>query len=307
MNNLIPIVRKIARRFNWAGFFIEKGKYPLPWVIVAGYTRSGTTFLGRILANCLGCRPIHEPLNPRNAHETSFFNERESLTAIKENQRYQKALMKIFGPDFKGSKYTNTGTRLVYDGRLVKIVRGNHYLDYLFELLPGQKFVFIMRNPCACISSRLRLGWPVPNHSHMIKDIAPSLSTAQLELYEKTGTMIDKLAVSWCLDNFMALKNMSNSAFLFMHYENLVLDPVSELQRVFSHIGRQVSKEKILHELGWENMNYDATMYLSSWKKHMDMEDQRRVWEIAGIFGLSTLYNHESGLPDADNFRADGN
>jgi len=79
IDNLVIIKRQFIRRLNWRGVFFELGNERLPVVVIAGYTRSGTTFLGRILANVMGCRPIHEPLNLNKVREISFFNEREAI------------------------------------------------------------------------------------------------------------------------------------------------------------------------------------------------------------------------------------
>ena len=300
MDRAIVLARKVVRRLNWKGLFWEYGKHDMPIVIIAGYTRSGTTYLGRLLANILKCRPIHEPLNPAKVRDVSFFNGRESMSVIKNDQLYQLALKQVFGPGMSGSAYTNTGTRLFYHGRLIKIVRGNHYLDYLAELFPDQKFVFIMRNPCACIASRLKAGWPIPDYSHCYADIAPHLSNKQRDLYENTESKTARLAVSWCLDNYMALRNGRNQQFYFVHYEDLVLDPISQLEGIFGHIRRNAPRARIERELNLESGHDNPWNYLTDWKEYLSQEEQARIWEIAGVFGLRKYYIPHTGLPTGD-------
>lgn len=288
---------KVIRRLNWAGIYLERGNKPYPTVIVAGYTRSGTTFLGRILANILGCRPIHEPLNSNKVSEIDFFNERESVKLLRTDTHYRHALTGLFGPNFRGNKNTNTGTRLIYDGRLIKIVRGNHYLDYLAELFTEQKFIFIMRNPWACITSRLRLGWSAPDLSNCIDDIWPLLNPAQQDCFKSTTSKAGRLAITWCIDNMMALRNADNPSFYFVHYEELVLHPQETLEAMLKHIGQDYSATALKHEIRREGAGKQAKARLDSWLKHMDDNDKQAVTTVLKIFGMNDFYSESTALP----------
>lgn len=294
---LISASKKIMRRLNWVGLYIDRGNEPLPVVVVAGYTRSGTTFLGRILANILGCRPIHEPLKPSQVSEISFFNERESIERLNTDPRHRDALQSIFAPSFRGSRYTNTGTRLIYKGRLIKIVRGNHYLDYLAELFPDQKFVFIMRNPWACVASRLRLGWGTPDLSHCIDDIRPLLNSAQQACIEHTDTTAGKIAITWCIDNMMALRNAENPSFHFVHYEELVLHPQKALTSILEHIGREYSTARLIHQIGAEGVGQHAAARLDSWREHLNDSDKQAVNTVLDTFCMKDFYSENTALP----------
>ena len=135
VDSVVRFKRKVARRLNWRGLYIDLGDQSQPVAVVAGYTRSGTTFLGGVLSNILGARPVHEPLNPLASQELAFFNERESRSKVSSLDDYRDALKTVFSKQFKGSSMTNTGSSLVYRGRIVKVVRANHYLDVLSDLL----------------------------------------------------------------------------------------------------------------------------------------------------------------------------
>jgi len=296
-DQLNSLFRKIIRRLNWIGLFIERGYQPYPIVVLAGYTRSGTTFLGQVLANILGCRSIHEPLNPHKVDEISFFNERESIVPLRAEPRYRDALKSVFSPGFRGNRDTNTGTQVIYTGRLVKIVRGNHYLDYLTELLPGQKFVFIMRNPFACVASRLRLGWPAPDLSHCIDDMWPLLSTTQKKCYEETESPAGKIAVTWCIDNMMALRNADNALFHFVHYEELMLHPRITLEAILDHTGRDIKPATLLREIRREEINNNASIQLKSWLKHISDGDKQSISNVLDIFNMNGFYSESTTLP----------
>ena len=245
----ILLARKIKRRLNMSGIFFERGHEKLPRLIIAGYTRSGTTYLCRVLSNILGSRPVHEPERPGSCQQTGYFYERESSINIKRDSRYQNSLREIFGPGFRGSRMTNTGSRIFYRGRIVKVVRCNHYLDYLSAIMPEQRFVYILRHPGAVIASRIRKGWALPDHSRAFEDVAEMLTTRQRELFNNVDTTAGKLAVSWCLDNVSALANSNNSNFLFVQYEDLVLRGEETLSRILAHMGVSVSNARIRKEI----------------------------------------------------------
>jgi hypothetical protein len=300
MNPKVAVVRtsrKLARRLNWVGLFIEFGDHALPWAILAGYTRSGTTFLGRILSNILRARPVHEPLNPAANRRIHYFNARESLSTIKANVKYRHDILASFSQGFKGTRLTNTGSRLIYHGRIIKIVRGNHYLDYLSDLFEHCPFIIIMRNPCACIASRLKSGWPVPDHSHGFRDIEALLTDDQISTYLQGGSTVARLAVSWCLDNVMMLKNAKQSNFIFVHYENIVTNPEPELEKILKHINREDCIDRIGQELAIESMDSKKAEFLMGWKSALSEQDINEIRSVLKAFKLDHYYDFETGAP----------
>ncbi|NQX87068.1 MAG: sulfotransferase domain-containing protein [Halioglobus sp.] len=293
----INTYRKVVRRLNWGGYFIETGSHPLPWAVLAGYTRSGTTFLGRLLSNVLRARPIHEPLNPSSSREMSFFNPRESRTTIEKNTIYQQAILASFSEGFIGSKYTNTGSRLFYDGRIVKIVRGNHYLDYLSDMLHQCPFIVLMRNPNACIASRIKSDWPVPDHSHSYSDIEPLLTAEQAKFYRIGGSKAFRLAVSWSLDNLMLLKNSDRENFIFVHYENLITQPYTEIKKILMSIGKSEHAGRISRELALENIDKPKEDYVNRWKTSLSNQQQEEIELVLQTFNLHHYYDQTDGIP----------
>lgn len=296
-SDVIRFQRKIVRRLNWKGLFLDVGDSPLPVAVVAGYTRSGTTFLGRVLSNVLSARPVHEPLNPAAARETAFFNERESLSTIRAEDRYQRALREVFSSGFKGTRLTNTGSRLTYHGHIVKVVRANHYIGYLSEFLDNCPFVIIVRNPCACIASRVRQNWPVPDYQHCFPDIEKHLSPEQVELYYTAETTITKLAVSWCLDNFMLFKNADRKNFLYVNYESVLSEPEREFSRILIHLGAEKSMARVNRELRLEWGSKAGQGYLDSWRALLGEGEVREIEKVLRVFGLDKYYDVRTGLP----------
>ncbi len=296
--DLINLKRKFVRRLNYHNLFFEIK--PDILLIIAGYTRSGTTFYGNILSSILKARNIHEPLNPNKVKDVSFFNERESSKTIRNSQIHKKALRKIFSQDFKGNRYTNRGSSSFYRHRIIKIVRGNFYLDLLSEMLPETRFSIIVRHPCACVSSRIRLGWCVPDHSHCIDDILPILNKRQKKVIETVCTVHEKMAASWCLDNIMLLRHINNSKFYFIFYEDLVSDILYQIKKVLHFMENNVSERIIKKEINlYQHLSLMEPQKLSfGWKKDLKENIISDILNIVKIFELDHLYNMCSHEPN---------
>ena len=296
--NLAEIQRKIVRRFNSRNLFWEIN--PKVLLIIAGYTRSGTTFYSNLISYILKARSIHEPLNPDVVNEISFFHERESGGTIRTSAEHKKAICTVFGEGFRGNKHTNRGGLFFYRGRIIKIVRGNFYIDELSKMFPNTKFSVITRHPCACISSRIELGWDVPDHSKCITDIFPILTKGQRRIIDKADSLHKKLAVSWCLDNIMLLANQSNPSFKFLYYENLALNTTKEITRVLEFLGKDSQKyeNRIDKEIYRQRRKIsDPDTIIFKWKKKLNQSSVDDIMYIVDIFGLSYLYEKETAYP----------
>ncbi len=206
-------IRTRFRYLNRRNIFIELRKEEKPTLILAGYTRSGTTYLANLLSGILKARCVHEPLHPEFSKAVRFFHERESKGVIQGDEKYLVALKSVFHSRYRGNR-RDVGPRLFYHGRrIVKLVRANFYLDIISEVLEDVPIIFLIRNPLACVASRSRKEWLVPDHSKNIQDILPLLNQEQKDLINNEKAHHKRLAISWCMDNYMAFKNIGKEGF----------------------------------------------------------------------------------------------
>lgn len=294
---LIVNARKFKRKLNQRSIFLQTNANSFPTLIVAGYTRSGTTYLGRLLASILGARYVHEPLRADVIKEISFFHPRERKDTILSHKRYSDALRVVFGPEFKKR---DQGNRLFYKGdRIVKIVRGCFYLETLANLFPKTGIVVLIRNPASAIASRIRKGWEVPDLSECSKDIWDKLSQEQKDAVSSSVNIHERLAVTWCLDNLAMLRNLGKERFIFLFYEVLLLKPfmtIRELLEAFSLSAsdRRIKREAALSQLEAPKAPWDA---IRGWEGILSKERLSDIDEIVSIFGLTKLYDVGTGMP----------
>lgn len=291
---------KMIRRLNWRGLFFERDKTVA--LVVAGYTRSGTTFLGDLIAAISGARMVHEPLNNRVVPSLDNLRYRDSKRHILADASTRKEIRNVLGPDFKGNKATNHGGRLFYNRRVLKLVRANFYLDVLAQMLPNTSFCFIVRHPAACVFSRLALGWDVPDLSNCIEDIWDCLTSEQKHLFENPRSIHEAMTVTWCLDNIKGLRNRTHEAFSFVYFENLVMDPYSVVRRLLESCGLSPTYADTLpRQLSILNLsrakNADP---IGRWKRTLDDAIQNNIMRVVKVFELDALYDNETNKPAAE-------
>ena len=297
VSKLVNKVKSILNRYSV--FWEKKSDIEL---IICGFTRSGTTFFSQLISRVLKARYIHEPLSPQIIKSVlPDFHERESCNTIRKSARHRMAIQEVLGPQFNINKYSEvSGGGLIYSGRIVKLVRANFYAGELAKLFPDVKFSVIIRHPCACISSRIELGWDVPDHSKCIFDIYPKLTKDQMRIVDEADLLHKKLAVSWCLDNIMLLSNQSNPSFKFFYYENLALNTTKEIVKILEFMGKDSQQygNRIDREIRRQKGKVsDPEAIIFKWQKKLNQTSIDEIMYIVDTFGLSYLYEKEIAYP----------
>jgi len=291
--NIVNLKRKVLRRFNWHSIFVER-KQAKP-VAVTGFTRSGTTFIADLIAACLGWRMVHEPLNSTISCGPVSIRNRDSRAHVTGSLKSREEIRQIFNGKFTGCRATNHGWRLFYSGRIVKIVRGNFYLDVILEELPELRLVHVLRHPCACVASRLALKWDVPDLSICIQDISDELTDEQFRFYSGETPKHVRMAATWCLDNKMALAAVASCArAMTVSFEQLVSDPESMTMRILNHIvpGHSIGVERIEREnlLLRPPHGFDPLRVTQGWRNKLSIKEKSDIAAVVESFGLSDLY-----------------
>ncbi|MBN1599810.1 MAG: sulfotransferase [Bacteroidales bacterium] len=296
--NIRKYLKKILSFLNRQNIFIQLKKTDKPTLIIAGYTRSGTTYIANLLSDILRARCIHEPLHPDFSKTVAFFNEREAGSAIKNSPQHLDALKKIFSAEYKG-KARDLGTHLIYTGRrVVKLVRANFYLDIISELNPDVPIVYIIRNPLAAINSRFRKGYDIPDHSKAVQDIELFLNQQQKDILANEKEDHKRMAISWCLDNIMALKNYGKPMFHFVFYEEFV-DSFSEVKAIIDKTNLKIKDPKINKEILLYMKDEEKTAIFPASKlvKRLGEQKTDEILEVLKIFGFGDIYNYTTGKP----------
>ncbi len=288
-------INYILTKLNQLNLFIELNPPLYPAGIIAGYTRSGTSYIGKTIADILGARYVYEPLCPGRTKRISFFMERESYSAFK-NKKYFDAIKFIISPEYR-SFSRDHGGRLIYNKgiRIMKLVRANAYLRLFTDIIPDCRILFLIRNPLGCVASRAGMDWEVPEQGHLYDELSPLLDQGQRGLLMSIDQYHDKMALSWVIDNIMALRNLNDPSFKFVFYEDLISSR-DEFLGAICFIKKDYKADK--------SFGIHYRPLLSTIKKreqyHKTLGKDRvdSIIKIIDAFGLSCLYDFETGLPD---------
>jgi hypothetical protein len=274
-------------------------------ILISGTARSGTTWLGDLIAWQLPCRVLFEPFNPELVPEYHGFHYFQYMRPGTENPEFHNFARKVFTGTIRNRWIDHQNERIVSKYRLVKEIRINLALKWLHDHFPEVAILFLMRHPCAVVASRMELGWATDS------DIEPFLSQAELvedylsphlDLIRNANTIEEKHAVIWCVSNLIPLKQFECSDLKVVHYEVLCTQPKNELPAIFASIGQQYTEhtlEAIEQPSQTTRMDSDIVTgedRISSWKHKLTTAQIDRIFQVVDRFGLGYLYG-ESLMP----------
>ena len=297
---------------------------PTP-ILVTGTHRSGTSWVGKMLAADASTAYISEPLNV--LHRPGVFH-------VKVNHWYQYIC------EENESDYLPAFQELLeFDYNLWDEIRslrsrrdvlrmGRDFYIFYSALMRGQrallkdpfavfstpwfakrldcKVVIVVRHPAAFASSLKRLNWPF-DFQHLLDQ--PLLMRDQLEPYReemqsvKPDDVIGQAALLWKLIyRSVNAARLSQPDFLIVRHEDLSRDLIPGYHALYDSLGLEFSprvEKIILNSSSSENpreisrkkvhaVKLDSLANLDNWKKRMTAEEVERVRTITD--GISTSY-----------------
>ena len=268
-------------------------------IVVAGTARSGTTWLGDLIASQVPCRILFEPFHPELVPEYRGFHYFQYMRPGTENPKFQSFAQKVFAGKIRNLWIDRQNERIFSHVRLVKEIRANLALKWLHDHFPEVPIMLLIRHPCAVVCSRMELGWATD------LDIEPLLSQPELiedhllpymDLIKNAKTMEEKHTIIWCVNNLVPLKQFNPNEVKIVYYENLCTQPKKELPALFEFIGHTYSKS-VIDIINQPSQTTKVTSAIvtgidkiESWKKKLSPTQINSVLQTVQAFGMSHLY-----------------
>jgi hypothetical protein len=280
-------------------------------IVVAGTARSGTTWLGDLIASRIPCRILFEPFNPELVSDYRRFHYFQYMRPGTENPEFFAFAQKVFTGKIRNRWIDRQNERIFSQIRLVKEIRANLALKWLHDNFPEVPIIFIMRHPCAVVLSRMELGWATD------RDIEPLISQSKLvedylgpylDLIRRAGNAEEKHAVVWSVSNLVPLKQFSSDELKVVYYENLCLHPEGELPGIFESIGYEFSSPFVdtINQPSQTTRAGSAVVVgtdkIGNWKQKLSRSQIDNILQVVQAFGLGHLYG-DSTLPLYKNVR----
>jgi hypothetical protein len=284
-------------------------------ILVTGAPRSGTTWVGRTLAESPGVRYVHEPFNisapqcrcgiklshwfyyakgeeaPLNRHLNHLLsspihpvNIINAFDAVLTRGRRREGLKKL------KAIVTSLGTNrpLVKDPLAV----------FAAEWLAAQfnmKVLVLIRHPAAFVSSYKALNW-THAFSHFLQqpqllhDCLPSFVNEIEEYSKEDRNLIDQASLLWRLITFQIhCYQRTHPEWIFVRYEDLARDPLTVLGHIFQRVDLPFTDRiriKIINDSTDQNqssahgaygIHRDSRSNLLMWKQRLTTAEIRQI------------------------------
>lgn len=239
--------------------------------IIAGYGRSGTTWIQDVIAQANSLRAIFEPLHPeaiagadpyahafvsKHAKDDNLYRLLDQFFSGKYPSVWADYRIRTewFRPRLKYMKsfsgwnrylsriaqarryYLRYRTQRKRPARIIKFVRANMLLSWIQENFDA-RIVFVIRHPAAVVLSQFKS----PNSWYPYDQIERYRSNASLLeilddgsrrlIFESLGK-IEALTLCWCVENSIALQQARESNIVVVHYEEILEHRVKEWGRI---------------------------------------------------------------------------
>lgn len=274
-------------------------------ILVAGTARSGTTWLGDLIASELPSRILFEPFNPHlvaEYREFSYFQYLEPGTA---NPSFHAYAQSVFTGKIRNRWIDRQNERIFSNYRIIKEIRANLALKWLHDSFPEVPILLLIRHPCAVVLSRMELGWATDSDIESFlsqPDLVEDHLAPYMDVIQGARTNEEKHAVIWCVSNLVPLKQCQPEEIKFVYYENLCIQAEVELAGIFKTISHeyteQIGRKIDLPSQTTRNSSAVVTGSdrIKSWKKGLDDSQIDKILRVVESFGLGHLYG-DSFLP----------
>jgi hypothetical protein len=268
-------------------------------IMVAGTGRSGTTWLGEIIASQLRSRIMFEPFHCRYVAEYAQFRYFQYLRPGQDCPAMAEFCQAVFSGRIRNAWIDQQSRRLRPESRVIKDVRANLLLGWIAQRFPEVPRLFIVRHPCAVVHSRLQLNWDTDADLEPMlaqPDLVEDHLADRLDLIRATQTDAGKHALVWCISNLVPLRQASSFRLPIVFYEHLRDHPRREIPRIFAAIG-QPFQESVFDALGTPSSTSRDTRRSGSgavrdtaWQRDLSTAQIAEILAIVDSFGLGHLY-----------------
>jgi hypothetical protein len=286
-------------------------------IFIAGSPRSGTTWFMNLMMPLPDYTALFEPVNPiwfPEAFKVGF-KSRTYLPIDKEWPEGEKYLHKTFSgkvistiPPYEPNLEVIM-RRLIANKLIIKEVRLNRMLPWITKRFKLRGVFFIIRHPCAVISSQLKTGFfgyhplypPYKDTCPTLEDIleeASKIDDLDSNIIKKLGkisTVEEILAASWSLDSYIPLTSSRPTPWKTVIYEKLMKDGEKEIRSYFNEIGEKKIPRTTLKNLrkpSWLTIKKEVgnvkkvDLQLSKWKNSLSEKQIERILRVVSYFGL---------------------
>jgi sulfotransferase family protein len=284
-------------------------------ILVTGAHRSGTTWVGKMLALAPGVAYVHEPFSPRTPKGLSPAGFDRYFTVVSDANaaRYASGLERSLalrydlGAQLRSARSWRDVVRIPRDyRRLLDARRGGRRplmkdpiallsAEWLAETF-GMDVVVLIRHPAAFAASLKRLGW---KHSFdtfiqdgRVPEVLRPYEAEIREQAERPGEILAQAALLWrVLYNAVDGYRERHPHWSFVRHEDASADPVATYERLYGRLGLEftaAARETIARASAPDNpaelptphaVELDSAASLGRWRDDLTSEEVETLRE----------------------------
>jgi hypothetical protein len=230
-------------------------------ILVTGAHRSGTTWVGKMLALAPGVGYVHEPFNPR--FSAGAFDRYFTVVTQENETRYAPELERALTfryelvPRLRRRRRPKDVARALRDFGRVERLRWRHPRPLMKDPIAllsaewlaqrfGMDVVVLIRHPAAFASSLKRLGWrhsfaTFLDNGRVPEVIKPYEEEIRAQAQEP-GDDLAQAALLWrLLYNAVASYRERHDEWVFLRHEDVSLEPVGSFERLYEQLGLEIT------------------------------------------------------------------
>jgi hypothetical protein len=268
-------------------------------ILVAGTARSGTTWLGDILASQLRGRVMFEPFHSRKVKAYSHYHYFHYMHPHEKDEGLAAFCRTVFSGEIRDKWIDGYVEVLLPQYRIIKEIRANLLLKWIQNNFPQVPQLFIIRHPCAVVLSRMALNWDTDRDIESFlaqPKLVEDFLGEKLDVIKKAVHPEEKHAIIWCVTNLIPLRQFQENELNVLFYENLCTQPEVEIARLFQAIqlGYQDSLFNTLEVPSTTTRPTSAIVIgednLSRWQNRLHSKQIDKILNVVEAFGLEYLY-----------------
>ncbi|HUE86426.1 MAG TPA: sulfotransferase [Vicinamibacterales bacterium] len=267
-------------------------------IFVAGWARSGTTWLAEVLSTIPKSAILFEPLHTERVPQAvaAGFPPAELLAPGGGTPAQRLFMERVLRGEIL-NWWTCSCNPLERAIRpkvwIVKEIQANYLLDWILGTFPIRRAVLIVRHPCATIASRLSQGWTPKNAEVKVKQYAALRKFPHLAaLCHDLEDPFEVMAARWCIMNYVPL-SLRPRPFHVVAYESLATRGARDLAPVFADWKLEMPAA-IADTLGRASSTTKAEAIqgtthnksLGQWKKTLTRDQIARILRVVRTFGM---------------------
>ena len=283
-------------------------------VFLAGVARSGTTWLSNIINYNNNYRYMFEPFYEKEINICKNFRPKQYIEVNSNEKNFLGPAKVVLSGQVRSAWSDRFNEKIFINKRLIKSIRANLFLKWLHLNFPNLPIVLILRHPCAVAASKNKLNWKRSldkylKQENLMEDFLSPFSQEMEraeELYQSSNDSFENHIFSWCIENYVPLKQFKPDEIYIIFYENICKNPEAEVKKLFTYLKqkydkRVLSTSKRVSKLSRKDSAIvTGESLIDSWRQHLTDKQIDKACEILSLFSLEEIYSQDS-FPYVDN------